>query len=82
MRLKGKFYKSIARPTMLYGSEYWVMNKIFLQRMSVAEMRLFRWMSEVTREDRIRNEYIRRSIEVAANMDKIRENRLKSSVML
>jgi hypothetical protein len=40
-------------------------------------MRMLKWMSEVTREDRIRNEYVRGSIGVASIVDKIRENRLK-----
>jgi len=33
-------------------------------------------MSGVTREDRVRKKYIRRSIGVASIMDKMRENRL------
>jgi hypothetical protein len=46
--------------------------------MSVAEMRMLKWMSEVTREDRIRNEYVRSSIGVASVVNKMRENRLDS----
>eukprot|EP00102_Acyrthosiphon_pisum_P026090 XP_016663300.1 PREDICTED: uncharacterized protein LOC107884852 [Acyrthosiphon pisum] len=45
--------------------------------MSVVEMKMLRWMSGVTREDRIRNEYIRDSIGVASIVDKMRENRLR-----
>jgi hypothetical protein len=44
--------------------------------MNVAEMRMLRWMSEVTRDYRIRDEYVRGSIGVASIEDKIRENRL------
>ena len=47
------------------------------QRMNVAEMRMLRWMSGVTREDKIRNKYIRGSIGVASIVDKMRENRLR-----
>jgi hypothetical protein len=43
--------------------------------MSVAEMRMLRWMSGVTREDRIRNEYVRGSIDVASIVDKMRGNK-------
>jgi len=48
------------------------------RKMSVVEMRMLRWMmSVVTREDRIRNEYIRGSIGVASIVDKMRENMLR-----
>ena len=40
-------------------------------------MRMLRWMSGVTREDRIKNEYVRGSIGVASIVDKMRENRLR-----
>ncbi|XP_008182942.1 uncharacterized protein LOC103309399 [Acyrthosiphon pisum] len=48
------------------------------RKMSVAEM-MFRWMSGVTREDRIINEYLfkRYRIGVASIVDKMRENRLR-----
>jgi len=35
------------------------------QRISVAEMRMLRWMSGVTREDRARNEYVRENVGIA-----------------
>jgi len=50
--------------------------------MNVAEMRMLKWMSGVTREDRIRNEYVRGSIGVASIVAKMRENRLGGLVML
>jgi hypothetical protein len=45
-------------------------------RVSVVKMRMLRWMSEVIREDRIRNEYLRGIISVVSIVDKMRENRL------
>ncbi|VVC29271.1 Hypothetical protein CINCED_3A013440 [Cinara cedri] len=45
--------------------------------MNVAEMRTLRWMSGVTIEDRIRNEYIRGSLGVASIVDKRRRNKLR-----
>lgn len=38
---------------------------------------MFRWMSRVMREGRIRNEYVKRSKCVASIMDKMRENKLR-----
>jgi len=45
--------------------------------MSIVEMIMLRWMSWVTREDRIRNEYVRGSVRVMSIVDKMRENRLR-----
>lgn len=45
--------------------------------MIVAEMRMFRSMSEVTREGKIRNKYVRDSIKVTSIVDIIKENRLR-----
>jgi len=39
-------------------------NKVVLM-ISVTEMKMLRWMCEVIRENRIRNEYIRGNVEVA-----------------
>lgn len=47
------------------------------QSMSDAEMRVFRWMSGVVTEDKIRNEYVRDSIGVVSVVEKMRENRLR-----
>jgi hypothetical protein len=48
------------------------------QSMSVAEMRMLRCMIGVTRENRIRNKYLKGSIGLASIgiADKMRENRL------
>jgi hypothetical protein len=42
------------------------------QSRCVAEMRMLRWKSRVTREDKIRNEYVRGNIGVASIVDKMR----------
>jgi len=47
------------------------------QRMSVAGMRMRKWMSGVTREDRVRIEYERESIGLASIGDNMRESRLR-----
>ncbi|XP_060173953.1 uncharacterized protein LOC132604455 [Lycium barbarum] len=57
-KLKGKFYKVVVRPAMLYGAECWPVKKSHVQKMKVAEMRMLRWMCGHARSDRIRNEVI------------------------
>jgi hypothetical protein len=77
MRLKGKFYRSVVGPTMLYSSECWVVDRRIELSMNVTEMKMLRWMSGVTRKNRIKNEYVRGIIGVASIVDKMRENRNK-----
>ena len=77
MKLKGKFYKTAIRPALIYGAECWATKKQHVQKMSVAEMRMLRWMCGKTRKDKIRNEHIRELVEVAPIQDKLRENRLR-----
>ena len=76
-RLKGKFYRTAIRPAMMYGSECWATKKQHVDKMSVAEMRILRWMCGKTRKDRVRNEDIRKMVGVAPIQDKLRENRLR-----
>jgi len=54
MRVKGKFYKIVVRPAVLYGSEYWGVNKKTEARTSIAEIRMLKWTSGVTRDDWIK----------------------------
>ena len=48
-------YKTIVKPAMIYAAETWEVKK----SQYVAEMRVLRWMSGVTKVDRISNEIIR-----------------------
>ncbi|XP_070054361.1 uncharacterized protein [Nicotiana tomentosiformis] len=75
-RLKGKFYRAVGRPTMLYGAEYWPVKKSHIQKMRVAEMRMLRWMCG-TKKDNIRNEVIRDKVRVTPVEDKLRESMLR-----
>ncbi|CAK1594062.1 unnamed protein product [Parnassius mnemosyne] len=76
IRLKGKIYKSIIRPVVMYGSECWAVKKKDENRLHANEMRMLRWMCGVTRMDKIRNEYIRGSLKVAPVVEKVRGSRL------
>nr|XP_016502814.1 PREDICTED: uncharacterized protein LOC107820961 [Nicotiana tabacum] len=75
--LKGKFYRAMVRPAMLYGAECWPVKNSHIQKMKVAEMRMLRWMWGHTRLDKIRNEDIRAKVGVTPIDDKMREARLR-----
>ena len=76
MKLKGKVYKTVIRPAMLYGAETWATTKRQEKRIEVTEMRMLRWMCGVTRKDKIRNEHIRGTTRVAQASKQITERRL------
>ncbi|XP_070025488.1 uncharacterized protein [Nicotiana sylvestris] len=77
LRIKGKFYRVVVRPAMLYGAGCWPVKNSHLQKMRVAEVRMLRWMCGCTRRDRIKNETIRDRVGVAFVEDKMRESRLR-----
>ncbi|WMV56372.1 hypothetical protein MTR67_049757 [Solanum verrucosum] len=76
-KLKGKFYRVVVRPALLYGAECWPVKNSHVQKLHVAEMRMLRWMCGHTRSDKIRNEVIREKVGVAPVVDKLREARLR-----
>ena len=63
---------------MMYGAETWAVKKTQEKKLDVTEMRSLRWMSGVTKLDRIRNKRIegqrRWAIEISK---KVQESRLK-----
>ena len=77
MKLKGKIYKTVVRPALLYGAETWATTRGQEARLEVNEMRMLRWMCGVTRRDKIRNEHIRGTTGVVQASKKITEKRLK-----
>ena len=77
LRVKGKVYKTVVRPAMMYGAETWAVKKAHEKKLDVAEMRMLRWMSGVTKMDRIRNERIRGTTKVEEISKKVQESRLK-----
>ena len=77
MGLKGKVYRMVVRPVVLYGSECWPLKKTQVQRLMVAEIRMVKWMCGFTRLDKIRNGVIRGLAQVAPIEAKMRESRLR-----
>ncbi|RCV17714.1 hypothetical protein SETIT_3G241500v2 [Setaria italica] len=77
LKLKGKFYRMVIRPAMLYDAECWPTKRQQVQQISVAEMRMLRWICDHTRRDRVRNEDIRDRLEVAPIEEKLIQHRLR-----
>ena len=77
LRVKGKVYKTVVRPSMMYSAETWAVKKAQQKKLDVAEMRMLRWMSGVTKLDRIRHERIRGTTKVGEISKKVQESRLK-----
>ena len=76
-KLKGKFYRTAIRPAMLYGAECWPTKRRHVQQLSVAEMRMLRWICGHTRMDRVRNDDIRDRLGIAPIEEKLIQHRLR-----
>ncbi|KAK3561400.1 hypothetical protein QTP86_000596 [Hemibagrus guttatus] len=76
-RIKGKVYRTVVRPAMLYGLATVSLRKRQESELEVAELKMLRFSLGVTRLDRIRNEYIRGTAHVGRLVDKVREARLR-----
>ena len=62
---------------MMYSAETWAVKKAQGKKLDVAEMRMLRWMSGVTKLDRIRNERIRGTPKVGELSQTVPESRLR-----
>ena len=63
-RVKGKVYSSVVRPAMVYVLETVVVTKKQVKEMEVSEMKMLRFAMGVARKDKIRNQYIRSTVNV------------------
>ena len=73
VKIKGKIYKTIVRPAMVYRAETWTVKTAHEKKMEVAEMKMLRWMGGVTKLDKIRNEKIRESTKVGEFSKKVQD---------
>ena len=64
-KVKGKMYKSVVRPTVLYETEMEAVTERQVGKMEVAELKMVRWTLEMTRKDKIRNKYVRGTAKIA-----------------
>ncbi|RXN38888.1 Retrovirus-related Pol poly LINE-1 [Labeo rohita] len=76
-RMKGKVFKTVVRPAMLYGLETAALKKRQEAELEVAELKMLRFSLGVTRMDRIENKFIRGTTHVRCFGDKVREARLR-----
>ncbi|KAK3515046.1 hypothetical protein QTP70_004038 [Hemibagrus guttatus] len=72
VRIKGKVYRTVVRPAMLYGLETVSLRKRQESELEVAELKMLRFSL-----DRIRNKFIRGTAHVGRLGDKVREARLR-----
>ena len=77
MKIKGKVYRTVVRPALMYGAETWALKKAQEKKLEVAEMRMLRWMCGVTKLDNIGNERISGTTKVGEITKKVQERRLK-----
>ena len=61
----------------MYSAETWAVKKAQEKKLDVAEMRMLRWMSGVTKLDRIRNERIRGTTKIREISKEVQESRMK-----
>ncbi|XP_051780741.1 uncharacterized protein LOC127527129 [Erpetoichthys calabaricus] len=74
-RVKGKVYRTVVRPAMLYGLETVALTRKQETELEVAELKMLRFALGVMRMDGIRNEDIRESAQVGWLEDKVRDAR-------
>ncbi|MFY0383422.1 hypothetical protein ACOMIB_19320 [Bacillus sp. YIM B13582] len=75
--MKGKVYRTVVRPAMLYGLETVALSKRQEAELEVAELKMLRFLLGVMRMDKIRNEFIRGTAHVGRFGDKVKKVRLR-----
>ena len=76
--LKTRIYKSLILPIATYGSESWTLRKASKQKLEVFEMRCLRSILGVSLRDKMRNEDIRRQLDMTTTItDVVTKRRLK-----
>ena len=75
-RLKGKIYKSVVRPAMLYGMEIVAVTERMEKKMKVAKLKMVRWALRVALKDRVRSKYTWGTAKIRRIVEKLRGERL------
>jgi hypothetical protein len=77
LNLKGKFCRTTIRPAMLYGAECWPTKRRHVQQLSVAEMRMLRWICGHTKRVRVWNDDIRERLGMTPVDEKLMQHHLR-----
>jgi hypothetical protein len=70
-----KFYKVMALPVLLYGSETWAIKTKDMNKIQATEMRYLRSVKGCTKLDHIKNEDIRKELDTDSTQYKIEKYR-------
>ena len=75
--VKGKVYRTMVRPVLIYGSKTKTLKRREEKRLDRTEMRMLRWILGLTLRNKKKKDDIRRIFGVACITDKVREARLR-----
>ena len=77
LKSKGIIYTTCIRFAMLYGSETWASKIEDIRKMQRSEMRMLKWMAEVSLSERKSNECVRSMLAIDDVAEVMRRNRLR-----
>ena len=75
--IRRKVFRTVVRPTLVYGAETLALKKGLDKKLDVAEMRMLRWMCGVTKLGKVIHERIGGTTRVGEIAKKVQERRLK-----
>ncbi|CAF3333272.1 unnamed protein product [Rotaria sp. Silwood2] len=76
-KTKMAIFKSVYRPTLIYGHEQWVLTEKLRSRIQSAEMRFLRRVAGLTLRDKIRSSDIRESLQIEPLLLHIERSQLR-----
>ena len=76
-RTKLRVYNTIVVPTLVYGSESWVLNKQQESAIQAVEMRVLRQIAEKRMVDRVRNVEIREELKQEGVLEKVKRSQVR-----
>lgn len=76
-KTKMTVFKTIFVPSLIFGSESWILSRRLKSQLQATEMKFLRKIKGVTRKDKIRNEVIREELGAQAVLEQIGKQQLK-----